>query len=73
MTAPLCLNATFALLGKKFDYPDILRKPTRHWLGPAGIVIGTVVSSAKFLGPNEERGWALAGAAVPLLYIAWSF
>jgi hypothetical protein len=30
------------------------------------------VGSAEFLGPNEERGWGLAGAAIPLLYIAWS-
>jgi hypothetical protein len=44
------------------------------WLGWPGIVIGIglVVVSAEFLGPNEERGWALAGAAVPALYIAWS-
>src|SRR6266508_6047698 len=35
------------------------------WLGWPGILIGAglVVSSAEFLGPNEERGWALAGAA----------
>jgi Domain of unknown function (DUF4386) len=44
------------------------------WLGWPGIVIGTglVVGSAEFLGPNEERGWSLAGAAIPVLYIAWS-
>ena len=44
------------------------------WLGWPGIVIGAglVVASAEFLGPNEERGWRLAGAAIPLLYIAWS-
>jgi hypothetical protein len=44
------------------------------WLGWPGIVIGAgiVVSSAEFLGPNEERGWGLAGAAIPALYIAWS-
>src|SRR6266508_2235445 len=44
------------------------------WLGWPGILIGAglVVSSAEFLGPNEERGWALAGAATPILYIAWS-
>lgn len=44
------------------------------WLGWPGIVIGAglALSSAEFLGPNEERGWALAGAAVPFLYIAWS-
>lgn len=26
----------------------------------------------EFLGPNEEKGWELAGKAVPLLYVAWS-
>jgi hypothetical protein len=44
------------------------------WLGWPGIVIGAglAVGSAEFLGPNEERGWRLADAAVPFLYIAWS-
>jgi uncharacterized protein DUF4386 len=44
------------------------------WLGWPGVVIGAALalSSAEFLGPNEERGWPLAGAAVPVLYIAWS-
>jgi hypothetical protein len=44
------------------------------WLGWPGIAIGAglVVASAEFLGPNEERGWRLAGAAIPILYIAWS-
>lgn len=44
------------------------------WMGWPGIVIGAglVVGSAEFLGPNEERGWGLAGAAIPILYIAWS-
>jgi hypothetical protein len=44
------------------------------WLGWPGILIGAAlaVSSAEFLGSNEERGWALAGAAIPFLYIAWS-
>jgi uncharacterized protein DUF4386 len=44
------------------------------WLGWPGLVIGAglVVCSAEFLGPNEERGWRLAGAAIPVLYIAWS-
>ncbi len=44
------------------------------WTGWTGIVIGTglIVGSAEFLGPNEEQGWPLAGAAIPLLYIAWS-
>lgn len=44
------------------------------WLGWPGVVIGVglAVGSAEFLGPNEEQGWGLAGAAIPLLYIAWS-
>ena len=44
------------------------------WLGWSGVVIGAglAVGSAEFLGPNEERGWGLAGAAIPFLYIAWS-
>jgi hypothetical protein len=36
------------------------------------IGVGLVIGSAEFLGPNEERGWGLAGAAIPILYIAWS-
>ena len=28
IVAPLWFNATFALLGKRFDYPNILRRPT---------------------------------------------
>lgn len=44
------------------------------WLGWPGFVVGAglVAGSAEFLGPNEERGWGLAGAAIPILYIAWS-
>jgi hypothetical protein len=44
------------------------------WLGWSGVVIGAglVVGSAEFLGPNEEKGWALAGAAIPFVYIVWS-
>jgi hypothetical protein len=44
------------------------------WMGWAGTVvgIGLIVGSAEFLGPNEENGWSLAGAAIPILYIAWS-
>jgi Domain of unknown function (DUF4386) len=44
------------------------------WLGWPGLIIGVgiTVGSAEFLGPNEERGWALAGAAIPVLYVAWS-
>lgn len=44
------------------------------WLGWVGILVGAglMIGSAEFLGPNEERGWAFAGAAMPVLYVAWS-
>lgn len=44
------------------------------WLGWVGIVVGggLVVGSTEFLGRHEEQGWPLAGAAIPILYIAWS-
>ena len=44
------------------------------WLGWIGIVVGAglTLGSGEFLGPNEERGWRLVGAAIPILYIAWS-
>ena len=32
IVAPLWFNATFAVLGKRFDYPDILRRPTAEIL-----------------------------------------
>jgi hypothetical protein len=44
------------------------------WLGWVGIVVGAglIIGSAEFLGRDEEDGWALAGAAIPILYVAWS-
>jgi hypothetical protein len=44
------------------------------WMGWAGTVVGAglIIGSAEFLGPNEEHGWALAGSAIPILYVAWS-
>jgi hypothetical protein len=44
------------------------------WIGWLGILIGAglMIASAEFLGPHEERGWAMAGRAIPLLYVAWS-
>lgn len=44
------------------------------WLGWIGIALGLVltVGSFEFVGPYEETGWALAGALVPIAYIAWS-
>jgi len=32
IAAPLWVNFTFALLGRRFDYPDILRRPTEEIL-----------------------------------------
>ena len=47
---------------------------TGAWLGWLALPIGAglVVASTEFLGPNEERGWELAGKAVPVLYVLWS-
>jgi hypothetical protein len=44
------------------------------WLGFVGIPIGValLIGTLEFVGPNEERGWPLAGTIVPLAYIAWS-
>jgi hypothetical protein len=44
------------------------------WLGLVGIPIGValLVGALEFVGPNEERGWPLAGTIVPIAYIAWS-
>ena len=44
------------------------------WLGFVGFPIGLalLVGALEFVGPNEERGWPLAGTIVPIAYIAWS-
>jgi Domain of unknown function (DUF4386) len=44
------------------------------WLGLIGIPIGValLIGTLEFVGPNEERGWPLAGTIVPIAYIAWS-
>jgi DNA-directed RNA polymerase subunit beta len=43
-------------------------------VGIVGIPIGIalLIGTLEFVGPNEERGWALAGTIVPVAYIAWS-
>jgi hypothetical protein len=45
-----------------------------EWLGLIGIPIGVglLVGTLEFVGPNEERGWPVAGTIVPIAYIAWS-
>jgi hypothetical protein len=44
------------------------------WLGLVGFPIGValLIGTLEFVGPNEERGWPLAGTIVPIAYIAWS-
>jgi hypothetical protein len=44
------------------------------WLAWPGIAIGLflVAGSLEFVGRFEEEGWKLAGAIVPIAYIAWS-
>jgi hypothetical protein len=44
------------------------------WLAWPGIVIGSLLAlgSLEFVGGFEEEGWRLAGAIVPIAYIAWS-
>lgn len=44
------------------------------WLGLIGVPVGValLVGALEFVGPNEERGWPLAGRIVPIAYIAWS-
>jgi hypothetical protein len=41
------------------------------WVG-IGVGVGLIVGSAEFLGRGEDDGWALAGAAIPILYVVWS-
>ena len=44
------------------------------WIGIVGIVVAAVLAlcSLEFVGPFEKNGWTLAGAVVPIAYIAWS-
>ena len=44
------------------------------WLGWIGLPIGgaLLLGSSEFVGPNEEAGWSLMGAIVPIAYVAWS-
>jgi hypothetical protein len=44
------------------------------WLAWPGIIIGIflIIGSVEFVGRFEEQGWKLAGAIVPITYIAWS-
>jgi hypothetical protein len=44
------------------------------WVGFIGLPIGValLIGTLEFVGPNEKDGWTLAGAIVPIAYIAWS-
>jgi hypothetical protein len=44
------------------------------WLGVIGLPIGIalLIATLEFVGPNEQRGWPLAGTLVPIAYIGWS-
>lgn len=44
------------------------------WLGLIGMPIGAalLIGSLEFVGANEENGWSVAGAIVPVAYVAWS-
>lgn len=44
------------------------------WLGLIGMPIGAalLIGSLEFVGANEEDGWSVAGAIVPVAYVAWS-
>jgi len=44
------------------------------WIGLAGILVGALLMlcAFEFVGVFEDRGWRLAGAITPFVYIAWS-
>ncbi|GAA1992107.1 DUF4386 domain-containing protein [Microbacterium pumilum] len=44
------------------------------WIGLVGVAVGAllVLCSFEFVGSFEDRGWRLAGAITPFVYIAWS-
>jgi Domain of unknown function (DUF4386) len=53
---------------------SVLQAGLPAWLGIAGIVVGATIAlcSLEFVGPFEREGWKLAGAVIPIAYIAWS-
>jgi hypothetical protein len=74
---PLAFNAAFAALAAKFDYPDILRKPTQEILqrfreGGSGLVLlwWSFAMTAVLLAPAAVLlSGALAGADATLLSV----
>jgi hypothetical protein len=75
---PIVFNAAFALLGARFDYPDILRRPTAEVLerfraGGSGLVVlwWCFAMSALLLAPAVVLlSYALEGADASLLTVA---
>jgi hypothetical protein len=75
IAAPLWFNTTFAVLGKRFDYPDILRRPTPEILerfregGPSLILLwwGFMLSGFLMIGAVVLLSQALGfGGVLPL-------
>lgn len=74
---PVVFNATFAVLGRRFDYPDILRRPTgevldRFRAGGAGLIVvwWVFALSALLLAPVVVLlSQALPGADATLLLL----
>jgi hypothetical protein len=66
IATPILFNVGFTLLGQRFDYPDILRRPTHEvlerfraggtslvlvwWALALGVVFGVLASAVQFLG-----------------------
>jgi hypothetical protein len=65
ITLPILFNVGFTLLAMLFDYPDVLREPTREVLGRFGARLPA-------LGRFEPAGWKLAGQLTPIAYVLWS-
>jgi Domain of unknown function (DUF4386) len=72
---PLWFNATFALLGKRFEYPDILRRPTsevreRFRAGSSGPILlwwAFMLTGLLLIGGAVLLGQSLGfGGIVPL-------
>ncbi|MHB1009992.1 MAG: DUF4386 domain-containing protein [Propionibacteriaceae bacterium] len=44
------------------------------WIGVIGMLIGLalMLCSLEFVGPFEVKGWRVAAAATPIVYIVWS-
>jgi hypothetical protein len=72
IAAPVWFNATFTLLAKRFDYPDILRRPTdeilrRFRAGGSNLILlwwAFMFSGLVFIAAAVLLGQSLAGSAI---------